>query len=423
MLNFYLFDDQKAQDWCPFTLTRPAGELTLGCMSMRERGELFWGGQCLGYITSQSLHHFDEPETPSVIETGDIASDEPLILFLSRAVPDLSDHDSAIISRLHLDTSPKTLLMDGETVGWFLPRGFSGPENLDLLNPSHSPKAFPVLQLSGSVLHDLWDLVLENGKQIGRDLNAMSFSQPEAELLLPDRVTCLGDHLISIQEDVSIDPRVHLDSTLGPIFISPGVRIRAFTHIAGPVFIGPGTHLLGGYMKSFTAGSGCKLRGEISNSVIMDYTNKAHDGYLGNSYLGSWVNLGAFTTNSDLKNNYGEIKVSTPKGLVNTGNQKLGIFVGDHVKTGIGSLLPAGCVIGCGTNIFGGGMSPSEIPAFSWGTCDKLGEYELPAFLEMTNKVMSRRGLSLTSKAEQLLITAWDDTHLQRIAKVNPSLQ
>ena len=122
------------------------------------------------------------------------------------------------------------------------------------------------------------------------------------------------------------------------------------------------------------------------------------------------MNFGALTCNSDLKNNYGEIKILTNGQLVNTGQQKLGIFVGDHVKTGIGSLFPGGCTIGCGTNFFGGGMAPHDIPPFSWGTANDLEPYDLSAFLQMVRKVMTRRDVELTSKAEKLLLEAWEST-------------
>ncbi len=412
-MNLYLFDDQRAQNWHPFTLTRPVGELTLGCLSMRERAEVFWSTQCSGHLTRPNLIHFDEPNTPPVIELADISNDKPLVLFLSRAVPNLNGNNNEIISEIHLDATPRILLMDDEVVGWSLPEGFSDFESLDLLDPSNSLANFPALQLSGNVMQNIWDLVSENGEQIGRDSGTISQRQYKKSPVLPDGVTSQGDYLISIQKNVKIDPSVHLDSSLGPIFISSGVRISAYTHIIGPTFIGPDTHLLGGYIRGITSGASCKLRGEISNSVILSYTNKAHEGYIGNSYVGNWVNLGAFTSNSDLKNNYGDIKIHTPEGIVSTGNQKLGVFVGDHVKTGIGTLLPAGCVIGSGTNIFGGGMAPSEVPPFSWGTSDRLEEYKLQLFLRMVSKAMGRRGLTLTAKAEQLLIAAWGERNLE----------
>ena len=409
MFNLYLFDDQRAQNWQPFALTRPVGELLLGCLSMRQRAEAFWQTRCLGHLTRHNLINFDEPDTPPVVQLADISSDKPLVLFLSRAVPALTENNKKFISGIHHDNTPKVLLMADEVVGWFFPGGFSDFDSLDLLDPSNSLTNSPTQQLSGNVLHNIWDLVSENGEQIRRDLGVTSQRQSQKSPMLPTGVTCQGDYIISIQNNVTIDPRVHLDSTLGPILISSGVRISPFTHIIGPAFIGPATHLLGGQMSGLTAGNNCKLHGEISNSIILGYTNKAHGGYLGNSYVGAWVNLGAFTSNSDLKNNYGNIKIHTSQGIVNTGNQKLGIFVGDHVKTGIGTLLPAGCTIGCGTNIFGGGMTPSEILPFSWGTSDNMETYRLQPFLKMVNKVMGRRELSLTAKAEQLLEIAWEE--------------
>ena len=175
-------------------------------------------------------------------------------------------------------------------------------------------------------------------------------------------------------------------------------------------------------MESLSVGPGCKLRGEISESVILGWSNKAHDGYLGHALVGSWVNLGAGTTNSDLKNNYSSVRV--PVGVereVDTGLLKVGIFLGDHVKTGIGTLLSTGTQAGAGSNVFGGGgVPPRWIPPFSWGPTPPGGgpgpeggfqRYDLPRFLETATRVMARRGQALSPGMTRVLIRAWERTH------------
>jgi hypothetical protein len=147
---------------------------------------------------------------------------------------------------------------------------------------------------------------------------------------------------------------------------------------------------------------------------LLGYVNKAHEGYLGHAYVGRWVNLGALTTNSDLKNNYGMVRVHTPEGLVDTGLIKVGCFLGDHVKTGIGTLLPTGCVIGAGSNLFGGVMAPPHVPAFSWGTGENLEEYDIERFLATAALAMSRRETSLEESAQTLLRRAWERTRPER---------
>ena len=417
MMNLYLFDDELAQSWKPFTLTRPAGELTLGILSMRERTEALWREKCLGYITCPSLRHFDELDAPPVLGFDDINSEKPVILFSSRAILDPSKHTYGTVEELFSHTDhhnlPQTLVIGDQIVGWILPKGFSGYEDINSSDPGASKSDFPEFPLSGTVLENMWDLVAVNGDQINKDVNRVPLDHARCSLTTlgaPHGVTYEGDNPIIIESGATIAPNTHLDSRPGGILISTGAYISPFTHIIGPAFVGAGTRLLGGSMSCFTAGPECKLRGEISNSVILSYTNKSHDGYLGHSYVGRWVNFGAFTCNSDLKNNYGEIKIFTNGHLVNTEQQKLGIFVGDHVKTGIGSLFPGGCTIGCGTNFFGGGMAPHNIPPFSWGTASDLEPYDLSAFLQMVHKVMARRDIELTSKAEKLLLEAWEIT-------------
>lgn len=417
MMNLYLFDDELAQSWKPFTLTRPAGELTLGILSMRERTEALWREKCLGHITCPSLRHFDELDAPPVLGFDDINSEKPVILFSSRAILDPSKHTYGTVEELFSHTDhhnlPQTLVIGDQIVGWILPKGFSGYEDINSSDPGASKSDFPEFPLSGTVLENMWDLVAVNGDQINKDVNRVPLDHARCSLTTlgaPHGVTYEGDNPIIIESGATIAPNTHLDSRPGGILISTGAYISPFTHIIGPAFVGAGTRLLGGSMSCFTAGPECKLRGEISNSVILSYTNKSHDGYLGHSYVGRWVNFGAFTCNSDLKNNYGEIKIFTNGHLVNTEQQKLGIFVGDHVKTGIGSLFPGGCTIGCGTNFFGGGMAPHDIPPFSWGTASDLEPYDLSAFLQMVHKVMARRDIELTSKAEKLLLEAWEIT-------------
>ena len=219
---------------------------------------------------------------------------------------------------------------------------------------------------------------------------------------------------MSLGDGVQLEAGVHLDASDGPIRLSAGAHISAFTRLAGPTFVGPDTHVLGGSLGSVTIGPACRVRGEVSSTVLLGYVNKAHEGYLGHAYVGKWVNLGALTTNSDLKNNYGVVRVHTPEGSVDTGLIKIGCFLGDHVKTGIGTLLPTGCVIGVGSNLFGGVMAPLHVPAFSWGMGENLEEYDIERFLDTAALAMSRREISLEEAARTLLRRACELTRPER---------
>jgi hypothetical protein len=152
------------------------------------------------------------------------------------------------------------------------------------------------------------------------------------------------------------------------------------------------------------------VRGEVADSVLLGFVNKAHDGYIGHALLGRWVNLGAFTTNSDLKNNYRSVRVWTPDGEVDTGLLKVGCFFGDHVKTGIGTVVNTGTVVGAGSNVFGGLMPPSVVHPFSWGSGSDLRDHQLKPFLSTAERAMGRRKQELTPGVKRILASAWEAT-------------
>ena len=159
-----------------------------------------------------------------------------------------------------------------------------------------------------------------------------------------------------------IEPHVVFDATAGPILIHSGSHIRAFTRITGPCYIGREVQVMGGDITVCSIGDVCKVRGELSNTIFIGHSNKGHDGFVGHSYLGRWVNLGAGTITSNLKNTYGTVGLWTPTGVRDTGMQFLGTMFGDHVKTGIGLRLTTGTVLGAGANVYGS-MPPKVVSA------------------------------------------------------------
>lgn len=404
-MTLYMFDDQAARDWAPFTLTRPAGELMFGCLLLRERAARFWGEACVGHLTNPALEGFHEPGAPPVISYDDLEgrAEDPVILFSSRAVPDIAASAPS--------KSPATIMMAGQVVGWILPADGPSVSEGGLIEPENAGLDLPPVEVSGRVLDAPWELMSDNGHQVSADIPVLF---PESRFTLPEGVHYTGSERISLGSNVHLEAGVHLDATDGPIRLSDGVQVLAFTRLAGPAFVGPGSSLLGGAFRNIGIGPMCKLRGEIDSSVFLGYGNKAHDGYLGHAYLGQWVNLGALTTNSDLKNNYSTVRLSTPRGIVDTGLVKLGCLLGDHVKTGIGTLLTTGTVIGAGSNLFGGLMPPQSVPAFSWGVGQELEEYDLDRFLKMAERVMARREVAMTPESRALLRKAWEHTRSDR---------
>ena len=227
----------------------------------------------------------------------------------------------------------------------------------------------------------LWDLIKNLKEDLETDLKVLGVGcwgdvHPSAVILNKDKVL--------IEKGVEIEPCAVLDARSGPIYIAKGTIIKAGANLRGPVSIGP--H--------------CRIGGEVTSSIFYGCSNKGHYGFIGNSYIGEWVNLGAGTTNSNLKNNYGSVKVWVNGIEVDSGEQFVGCFIGDYAKTGIGTLITTGAVIGGGANVFGGGVAPKYVPNFAWGEKDK---YKLDEFLAAAKKMMGRRGLELSGEREKTL--------------------
>ncbi|HET9948967.1 MAG TPA: hypothetical protein VFQ22_08605, partial [Longimicrobiales bacterium] len=280
-----------------------------------------------------------------------------------------------------------------------------------LREPATATGGGPVLELRGEMLPRPWDLVARNTERLRRDLEEETFEESE-----PAGAFRIGGGAVSLAEGAEIEPGVHVDTRGGPVRLEAGARVEGPARLIGPLFVGAGTRVLGGHVGTSSIGPVCNVRGEVADSVLLGYANKAHDGYVGHALLGRWVNLGAFTTNSDLKNNYRSVRVWTLEGEVDTGMLKVGCFLGDHVKTGIGTMLGTGTVIGAGSNVFGAVMPPPVVPPFSWGAGDDLRDYRLEELLRTAERVMARRDQALTPGARRILERAWQDTAGRRAA-------
>jgi UDP-N-acetylglucosamine diphosphorylase/glucosamine-1-phosphate N-acetyltransferase len=172
------------------------------------------------------------------------------------------------------------------------------------------------------------------------------------------------------------------------------------------VYVGRGSQVLGDRVSNSSIGDHCRVHGELSSTIVLGHSNKTHTGFVGHSYLGRWVNLGALTTTSNLKNTYGPVQLWTPTGLRSTGQQFLGTLFGDHVKTGIGTMLSTGSVLGAGANIFGANMPPRVVPPFAWGDSEPYDTYDVTKFLAVAERVMSRRQVELGANGRLQLTEA-----------------
>jgi hypothetical protein len=246
----------------------------------------------------------------------------------------------------------------------------------------------PHAEAGGTLCGSIWDTMAANPELVAYDAEdfegAGSFSGVDPSVLL-------GDDLV-VGQDVAIGPFVLVDTRGGPIVLDRDARIESHSLLRGPLYVGPGSVVLGGEVGHGTSiGARCKVRGEVEQSVFQGFCNKAHEGFVGHSVVGEWANLGASTVTSDLKNTYGPVRVDGPEGRIDTGLLKAGAFLGDHVKTGIGTRLTTGARIGPGSHLFGSGVSPAWLPDFSWDDGFARVRVRLDAFLSTVETAMRRR--------------------------------
>lgn len=255
-----------------------------------------------------------------------------------------------------------------------------------------------------------WDLLRLNhhelvveGELAVRAVHAADLAPRQNPALLP------GAHLVSpgaiaLHPTARVAPGAVLDASNGPIVVERDALLEPHSYVAGPCWIGAGTHILGGKLGGgVSLGPMCRVAGEIEESIFQGHANKRHQGFVGHSIVGAWVNLGALTTTSDLKNNYGPVRVSQHGREQATGETKIGAFLGDHVKTAIGTLLTTGTVVGPASNLVGGGTTaPKELPAFAWWDGKATVPYDVEKFVATARVVCARRGGTFGEAQERL---------------------
>ncbi len=264
-----------------------------------------------------------------------------------------------------------------------------------------------------------WDLIKHNGEQLRADFETLKkhhrgkknkFKKyPGAYLLNPKNII--------IGEGSVIKPGVVIDAENGPVYIGKNVQIMSFSTIIGPAYIGDNSIVKVGakIYQDCSVGPVCKVGGEIEATIMHSYANKQHDGFLGHSYLGAWVNCGAGTVTSDLKNNYSSVKVYVNGEPVDSGSQFVGVTIGDHSKTAINSTFNTGTVIGVSSNVFGTGFPPKYVPSFSWGAAgETFTTYNTDRAIDVAKKVMARRKIAMTDAEEKLFRKLFDLTSDER---------
>ena len=258
-------------------------------------------------------------------------------------------------------------------------------------------------EIDGVLVEYIWDLIQANSDQIRSDF---AFATQGRGSSVNDNGTVIHNQNVFIDKTAKIMPQVVVDGSNGPVFIDRDVVIQPHVYIQGPVYIGPSVLIKAGaqiYSGSSIA-EGCKIGGEVNNSIILSWSNKAHGGYLGSSYVGSWVNIGAGTNNSNLKNNYSVVKVTVNGEVIDTGLQFMGLIMGDHSKCGINTTFNTGTNVGINCNLYGSAMHDKHISSFTWGSAvDGYTTYNLEKALAVNKTVMSRRQHKLSKFDEELL--------------------
>jgi UDP-N-acetylglucosamine diphosphorylase/glucosamine-1-phosphate N-acetyltransferase len=373
-----LLEPEDAVAWAPFHGARPVCELRAGLWRIRDRWEAVLGVPASAIVGESSLG-FIEIDTPETRPAEGLRG--PLIVARSEFAP--------AGTRMSLGPEIRRLTSNGITVAWIIPEG--EPWHADLLGASQ--------EIDGIMLRGSFDLVTALEQLLEHDCADFLTGSTD---LLPGNTIVLGDMGRVRSTGADIEPGVVFDVRHGVVVIDHGAEVRSGTRLEGPCYVGPGARVLGGFIRTSIIGPRAVVRGEVSSTIFHGYANKGHDGFVGHSVIGRWVNLGAGTTTSNLKNTYGTVRLSVAGTPVDTGRQFLGSLIGDHAKTAIGTMLPTGTVIGTGANVFGGGLG-KYVPPFAWGASgtEQLTE---EGFLRIAERVMPRRDIAVTAERRASLI-------------------
>ncbi len=405
-VNICIYEDTHFDQFDPLTSFRPVFILRSGISALYERTGLVFPDSaiCFGCRTMiSSLIGEEARDIPvNIIKKG-----ERGILFLNGRIKDFAD-----LPQLIEGCRLTTIFKNGQDIIGVLFKDEALVKVPDLTTPEIFAEILPT-QKSVSAEYDtkatlynhLWELVDEIPSAIAADfarLNAEKNSQNKIKV--HDGVHFINESEIHISDEVEIFPTAVLDASKGPIYIGPFTIIRPQATIVGPCYIANNCTLYRGIISGSSIGPNCRVGGEVESSIFQSYVNKYHEGFIGHSYVGSWVNFGAMTTNSDLKNNYSNIRVTKNDKEIDTGSIKVGSFIGDFCRFGIGTMLNTGISVGVSSNIFGSSLiTDKEIKPFSWGSSGNYERYDIEKAIATAEVVCSRRDVKLSPQASELL--------------------
>jgi len=410
-----LFEDQGAADLEPLALTRPVFELICGWTTLGSKQRRYFSAAVCAALVRPHLADLHRHQMPqAVVNDYSWLRAGPVVLVNGRWLPPAGGPGKV--------TAPCVGLV-GEEVAYVAVE----PGHLVTMTRENLPecleqwkRSFPHVQVAGRLVRHLWELVQHNGAQISHDweMSGLAASRREPPSGMTQFLPAMVGPASQLWVDPSarLDPMVMIDTTAGPVILEKNVVIAAFTRLEGPCAIGPGTHVMGAKVRGGTTlGPCCRIGGEVEASIVQGHSNKYHDGFLGHAYVGEWVNLGAGTHNSDLRNDYGEVTVTVNGRPVRTGLNKVGSFLGDHTKAGLATLLNTGTNAGVFCNLLPGSLLPRYIPSFaSWWNQTLADRADLDQLFKTAAEVMRRRGAVFTAAHAALYRTLFEQTAVER---------
>ncbi len=388
-MNYILFDGASRDALLPFTYTRPVADIRIGILTIREKWEKY-----LETTTSTVTEEYLSEKFPMV-------ELEENIMINASFLPTTN-----LVKMIKNMTSAQAIFYKDEPIAFYVKE--DEEVNFDVYDVI--PYDFDVLKIGNT-----WDIFSKNERAIAEDFELLTrdrTSQP-----IPESVQCMNKEQIFIEEGATVFAAT-LNAAKGPIYIGKDAEIMEGSLIRGPFVLGDhavvkmGAKIYGGT----TIGPYAKVGGEISNSVIFGYSNKGHDGFLGNSVIGEWCNLGADTNTSNLKNNYAPVRLWSyeTEGFAKTGLQFCGLMMGDHSKCGINTMFNTGTVIGVNANIFGSGFPRNFVPSYSWGGSNGFVTYLTRKAFEVAKVVMARRNVEFTDQDAKILEHVFEITQQWR---------
>jgi UDP-N-acetylglucosamine diphosphorylase/glucosamine-1-phosphate N-acetyltransferase len=398
-MHICLFEDTQYGHFLPLAHLRPLYELRCGASTLKEKLVASLPGAEVSLHVRPDLAGFwrEEHSAPSVnalperdtwFINGRVIADRRLArLVRSRKPRQCAYFREGDLAAFYLEGRNIRALLDR----WPQP---IGPEDV---------AGIPAEPLDCTMARYAWDLVTLTSGEIEKALGTASPAPGKSSV--DRRASLLNRKSILIGRGSIVKPGAVLDATHGPVLLGRNVTVLPNAMIEGPAFIGDHTIVKAGakIYHGTSIGPHCKVGGEVEASVIQSYSNKQHDGFLGHSYLGSWVNIGAGTNTSDLKNTYGHVRVRLGGREIDTGMQFLGLTMGDHSLAGINSMFDAGTVVGVSCNLFGTGIPPKFVPSFSWGGAGRLTLYDLEKAIATARRMMVRREVAMSAAYEARL--------------------